>query len=161
KLKGNEVDPRSAMPLVLINPEIELHGEIEIGVEGCLSFPEVIGEIECVEWVIVRAQPLDCEVVQFEAGACLARAIRHERDQRDGVSSDFLPSKLANADLKTRALLEATWDFETHSVRREAESMLLEGKLIKQYRPRYKISFRDDKRFLVVRVDLSEEWPRF
>jgi excinuclease ABC subunit C len=38
---------------------------------------------------------------------------------------------------------------------------LLEGKLIKEYRPRYNVSFRDDKRFLVVRVDLSEEWPRF
>jgi len=38
---------------------------------------------------------------------------------------------------------------------------LLEGKLIKEYRPRYNVSFRDDKRFLMVRVDLSEEWPRF
>jgi excinuclease ABC subunit C len=38
---------------------------------------------------------------------------------------------------------------------------LLEGKLIKEYRPRYNVSFRDDKRFLLVRVDLSEEWPRF
>ena len=83
------------------------------------------------------------------------------RDLRKRVSSYFLPSKLAQADLKTRALLDATWDFETHTVRSEAESVLLEGKLIKEYRPRYNISFRDDKRFLVVRVDLSEEWPRF
>jgi excinuclease ABC subunit C len=83
------------------------------------------------------------------------------RDLRKRVSSYFLPSKLAQADLKTRALLEATWDFETHTVRSEAESVLLEGKLIKEYRPRYNISFRDDKRFLVVRVDLSEAWPRF
>ena len=83
------------------------------------------------------------------------------RDLRKRVSSYFLPSKLAQADLKTRALLDATWDFETHTVRSEAESILLEGKLIKEYRPRYNISFRDDKRFLVVRVDLSEEWPRF
>src|SRR5437773_10370182 len=58
-------------------------------------------------------------------------------------------------------MLEATWDFETHVVRSEAESVLLEGKLIKEYRPRYNVSFRDDKRFLVVKVDLSEEWPRF
>jgi excinuclease ABC subunit C len=82
-------------------------------------------------------------------------------DLRKRVSSYFLPSKLAQADLKTRAMLEATWDFETHTVRSEAESVLLEGKLIKEYRPRYNVSFRDDKRFLVVRVDLSEEWPRF
>jgi excinuclease ABC subunit C len=83
------------------------------------------------------------------------------RDLRKRVSSYFLPSKLAQADLKTRALLDATWDFETHTVRSEAESVLLEGKLIKEYRPRYNVSFRDDKRFLVVRVDLAEQWPRF
>ena len=83
------------------------------------------------------------------------------RDLRKRVSSYFLPSKLAQADLKTRAMLDATWDFETHTVRSEAESVLLEGKLIKEYRPRYNVSFRDDKRFLVVRIDLSEDWPRF
>src|SRR6201984_969287 len=83
------------------------------------------------------------------------------RDLRKRVSSYFLPSKLAQADLKTRAMLEATWDFETHTVRSDAESVFLEGKLIKEYRPRYNVSFRDDKRFLVVRIDLSEEWPRF
>jgi excinuclease ABC subunit C len=83
------------------------------------------------------------------------------RDLRKRVGSYFLPSKLAQADLKTRAMLEATWDFETHVVRSEAESVLLEGRLIKEYRPRYNISFRDDKRFLLVRVDMSEEWPRF
>jgi excinuclease ABC subunit C len=83
------------------------------------------------------------------------------RDLRKRVSSYFLPSKVAQADLKTRAMLESTWDFETHVVRSEAESVLLEGKLIKEYRPRYNISFRDDKRFLLVKVDMSEEWPRF
>jgi len=83
------------------------------------------------------------------------------RDLRKRVSSYFLPSKLAVADIKTRAMLEAVWDFETHTVRSEAESLLLEGKLIKEYRPRYNISFRDDKRFLLVKVDMLEEWPRF
>ena len=53
------------------------------------------------------------------------------RDLRKRVSSYFLPSKLAQADLKTRAMLDATWDFETHTVRSDAESVLLEGKLIK------------------------------
>src|SRR5947209_12410973 len=38
KLDGQDADPKTAMPLVLINPEIELGGETELGVEGCLSF---------------------------------------------------------------------------------------------------------------------------
>ncbi|MDQ3313102.1 MAG: excinuclease ABC subunit UvrC [Verrucomicrobiota bacterium] len=83
------------------------------------------------------------------------------RDLRKRVGSYFLPSKLAQADLKTRAMLAAVWDFETHTVQSEAESVLLEGKLIKEFRPRYNVSFRDDKRFLLVKVDPTEEWPRF
>src|SRR2546430_6256339 len=83
------------------------------------------------------------------------------RDLRKRAGSYFMPSKLAQADIKTRAMLDAVWDFETHTVQSEPESLLLEGKLIKEYRPRYNISFRDDKRFLVVKVDPTEEWPRF
>ncbi|CAA9247804.1 MAG: Excinuclease ABC subunit C [uncultured Chthoniobacterales bacterium] len=83
------------------------------------------------------------------------------RDLRKRVGSYFMPSKMAQADLKTRALLEAVWDFEFHTVASEPESLLLEGKLIKEYRPRYNISFRDDKRFLLVKVDPKEDWPRF
>src|SRR6202795_4752310 len=83
------------------------------------------------------------------------------RDLRKRVGSYFLPSKMAQADLKTRALLDAVWDFDTHTVRSDTESLLLEGKLIKEYRPRYNISFRDDKRFLLVKIDISEDCPRF
>jgi excinuclease ABC subunit C len=83
------------------------------------------------------------------------------RDLRKRVGSYFMPSKLAQADLKTRAMLDSVWDFETHTVASEPESLLLEGKLIKEFRPRYNISFRDDKRFLVVKVDPTEDWPRF
>jgi excinuclease ABC subunit C len=83
------------------------------------------------------------------------------RDLRKRVGSYFMPSKVAVADLKTLAMLDAVWDFETHAVQSEAESILLEGKLIKEYRPRYNVAFRDDKRFLLVKVDQTEEWPRF
>ena len=83
------------------------------------------------------------------------------RDLRKRVGSYFMPSKMAQADLKTRAMLDAVWDFEYHTVASEPESLLLEGKLIKEFRPRYNISFRDDKRFLLVKVDPTEEWPRF
>jgi excinuclease ABC subunit C len=83
------------------------------------------------------------------------------RDLRKRLGQHFMPSRRANADLKTRALLDSVWDFETHLVRNEPEALLLEGKLIKDYRPKYNISFRDDKRFLLVKVNLSDPIPRF
>jgi len=85
KLDGNEADPKGAMPLVLINPEIELHGETEIGVEGCLSFPEITGDIERAQSVIVRAQSLEGDTIQIEAGGFLARALQHEGDHLNGI----------------------------------------------------------------------------
>ena len=85
KLNGEDHDPNSAMPLVLINPQIELHGEMEIGVEGCLSFPEITGDIERAHSVIVRAQSLEGETIQVEAGGFLARAIQHEGDHLNGI----------------------------------------------------------------------------
>jgi excinuclease ABC subunit C len=83
------------------------------------------------------------------------------RDLRKRLSQYFTPSKTMRADLKTQALLDAIWDFEWHLVSSEPEALLLEGRLIKEFRPRYNISFRDDKRFLLVKVDLRDEWPRF
>lgn len=83
------------------------------------------------------------------------------RDLRKRVGSYFQPSREMRADPKTLALLETVWDFEWHSVRSEPEALLLEGRLIKEFRPKYNVSFRDDKRFLLVRVDEAEEWPRF
>ncbi|MDP0492501.1 MAG: excinuclease ABC subunit UvrC [Verrucomicrobiota bacterium JB023] len=83
------------------------------------------------------------------------------RDLRKRLSSYFMPSRKTRADVKTRALIDSISDFETHLVRNEQESLLLETKLIKQYRPRYNVSMRDDKRFLLVRINLNDPWPRF
>ena len=83
------------------------------------------------------------------------------RSLRKRLSQYFTPSRTMRADLKTRALLDAIWDFEWHLAGSEPEAMLLEGRLIKEFRPRYNISFRDDKRFLLVKVDPHEDWPRF
>src|SRR5476651_2124519 len=62
---------------------------------------------------------------------------------------------------KIRALIEMIVDLDTIEVKSEPEALLLEGKLIKQWRPRYNTDFTDDKRFLLVRIDLGEELPRF
>lgn len=83
------------------------------------------------------------------------------RDLRKRVGSYFMPSRKFSADLKTRALIDSVWNLEYHIVRSDAEAVLFEGRLIKEFRPKYNISFRDDKRFLLVRVHLSEPMPRF
>lgn len=83
------------------------------------------------------------------------------RDLRKRLASYFTPSRQKLAEHKTRALIQSIWDFEYHEVRNEQEALLLEGKLIKEYRPKYNVSFRDDKRFLLVKVHLEEPWPRF
>lgn len=83
------------------------------------------------------------------------------KDLHRRVSQYFHPSRKMGADLKTRALLQSIAELETHGVKSEPEAILLEGRLIKEYRPRYNVSFRDDKRFLMVRVDLDEPFPKF
>jgi excinuclease ABC subunit C len=83
------------------------------------------------------------------------------RDLRKRLGQYFIPSRRLTADLKTRALLDSVWDFEIHLVRNEPEALLLEGKLIKEFRPKYNVSFRDDKRFLLVKVNLLDAIPRF
>jgi peptide deformylase len=102
KLSGKDVDPKSAMPIVLINPEIELRGEIELGVEGCLSFPEITGDIERAQSVLVRAQTREGEMIQIEATGLLARAIQHEHDHLQGILFIDRMSSAAKAALSSR-----------------------------------------------------------
>jgi peptide deformylase len=85
KLNGNEIDPRTSMPIVLINPEITLSAETEIGIEGCLSFPEITGDIERPVSAIVRAEDLEGNKIEIEASGLLARAIQHEIDHLNGI----------------------------------------------------------------------------
>jgi peptide deformylase len=102
KLDGKDVDPRAAMPLVLINPEIELRGANEVGVEGCLSFPEITGEIERAKSVIVRAQTLEGGTIEIEASGFLARAIQHEGDHLNGILFIDRMNSAAKAALSSR-----------------------------------------------------------
>lgn len=52
-------------------------------------------------------------------------------------------------------------EVETIVTRTEAEALLLEDSLIKQYKPPHNIRLKDDKSFLMLRVDLGERFPRF
>ena len=82
-------------------------------------------------------------------------------DLRRRLSNYFTPSGRTKADIKTRALIDSAADYEWHEVRSDAEAVLFEGKLIKEWRPKYNVSFRDDKRFLLVRVQMKDSIPRF
>jgi excinuclease ABC subunit C len=83
------------------------------------------------------------------------------RDLRKRVSQYFHPSRRMGWDLKLNALVDAIHDFDVHVVKNEPESLLLEGRLIKEFHPRYNVSFRDDKRFLLLKVNLNDPIPRF
>ncbi len=103
KLNGKEVDPKTSMPLVLINPEIEVAGgATEIGSEGCLSFPEITGEIERAKSIIVHAQTLEDNKIDIEASGLLARAIQHEVDHLNGILFIDRMNSAAKAALSSR-----------------------------------------------------------
>ena len=85
KLNGKVVDAKTVMPLVLVNPQLELGNETETGTEGCLSFPEITGEIDRAKSITVRAQNLNGESVEIETTGFLARAIQHEVDHLNGI----------------------------------------------------------------------------
>jgi peptide deformylase len=84
-IDGEEVDPKEHMPLILINPQLELGRKTEIGTEGCLSFPEITADIPRAERVKAKALNLDGKPVEFEAEGLLSRAIQHETDHLNGI----------------------------------------------------------------------------
>src|SRR5882724_3566429 len=55
QIEGAPVEVNSKMPFVLINPEIKPIGNEVSGPEGCLSFPEIFGDISRPESIEVRA----------------------------------------------------------------------------------------------------------
>ena len=85
KLNGAEVEPKSTMPLVLLNLELSLGEETALGPEGCLSFPEISADILRATSVVARAQMLEGEHVEIEATGLLARALQHEVDHLNGI----------------------------------------------------------------------------
>jgi len=97
---GDEDPP----PLVLINPVIVERGdEIETAEEGCLSIPDIYGDVERQVRVVVEALDRDGTKYRAEAMGYKARAIQHEIDHLDGIL--FLDHLSA----VKRALLVAKW----------------------------------------------------
>ena len=71
-------------PLVIINPEIVVSDGKEKGEEGCLSIPDVYGDVERPATVRVRATGLDGTEFEVAAEGLFARCLQHEIDHLHG-----------------------------------------------------------------------------
>lgn len=100
EVNGERVEVESLMPLTLINPEVKAVGDPIKGSEGCLSFPEVYGEITRPESVDVRALDAKGKPLEFRCGGLLARAVQHENDHLNGVLFIDRMEKKAKAEIQ-------------------------------------------------------------
>jgi peptide deformylase len=85
EIGGKPAELDIIMPLVLINPEVQPVAAPVPGSEGCLSFPEIFGEISRPESVDVIALNAKGKPLSFRCGGLLARAIQHELDHLNGI----------------------------------------------------------------------------
>jgi peptide deformylase len=117
QINGTESDVAAAMPLVLINPEVKTVGDPEAGTEGCLSFPEIYGEVKRAAKANVIAMNAKGEKIEFGCGGLLARAIQHELDHLNGVlfidrmsraEKEELKPQLEELQARTKAALKAS-----------------------------------------------------
>ena len=93
-------------PLVLINPEIVSRQGSASDEEGCLSIPDIYGEVERPDQIILRALDRDAEPFEIEATGLLARCIQHEVDHLDGkLFIDYLS-------LLKRRIVARKWERE-------------------------------------------------
>jgi peptide deformylase len=91
-------------PLVLINPQIVAAGaERAVAEEGCLSIPEIYGDVERADTVVLEALDRDGRPYRLTVSGYKARAVQHEIDHLDGIL--FLDRMSA----VKRGLLLAKW----------------------------------------------------
>lgn len=79
---------------------------------------------------------------------------------RKRVSQYFHPSKESRANPKFRSLIKSISSLDFAVLANEEEALLFESKLIKDYAPYYNILLRDDKRFLMIKITLAENYPK-
>jgi peptide deformylase len=112
---GQPAEVDAFMPLVLINPELTPLNDPVLGPEGCLSFPELYGDVLRPEGVAVKALNHKGEPIEFQCGGLLARAVQHETDHLNGIlfidrmdrkSKNEIRAELEMLQAETKAALE-------------------------------------------------------
>ena len=84
RVNGEEKSLTDICPLVFINPHLESMGPREADTEGCLSFPDLRGEISRPSEVKATLETLDGEKLVIETDGLFARALQHEIDHLFG-----------------------------------------------------------------------------
>lgn len=84
---------------VVCNPRLSVaegaDRQLDVGDEGCLSFPGAFVECARPDWASVTGTGLDGEPVEFSGDGLLARCLQHETDHTVGtVFGDRLPTKV-------------------------------------------------------------------
>ena len=84
---GDEEDPEAPSKLyAVVNPEIvRASDEKVMGVEGCLSIPGIVGDVERSTSVMVRGQNRNGKKVKYKLDGWVARIFQHEIDHLSGV----------------------------------------------------------------------------
>ncbi len=82
------------------------------------------------------------------------------KDLKRRLANYFAPSRATLENSKTRALIAAIEDFDYYELRNDSEALILEQKLIKDYRPHYNVQMRDDKRYYMLRASIQDKLPR-
>lgn len=86
ELPEDEKDPQSGKLFEFVNPEIIRRSAEEVeGEEGCLSIPNIVGDVWRAEAVVVKGQDRYGKPQRLEAREWLARAFQHEIDHLNGV----------------------------------------------------------------------------
>lgn len=85
KINGQDADMVKHMPIIFLNPKVEPGKNKATDEEGCLSFPDLRGQIRRSEEIKVTYQTLDGETVTIETDGLLARAFQHEIDHLNGI----------------------------------------------------------------------------
>ena len=85
KVNGADAKMEDVMPLVFINPELELDGPRETDTEGCLSIHDIQAKVRRPSIVKATLPQLDGSIMELESDGLLARALQHEVDHLNGI----------------------------------------------------------------------------
>lgn len=116
-IDGKELPMDIAMPLFAVNPKVEEIGEyVEVGEEGCLSFPGIYAEVERSYQAKLNYQDLDGAEHELICEGLFARCVQHENDHLNGICfvDKLEPKELFKIATKLRKLRKQTKDFLKH-----------------------------------------------